>query len=69
LTNNTVIKLSEIGNKINIKHLNMLVRIEYWDNELSYTDVNKAYKSFNITINQFTSISFYNVTGSFKNHN
>jgi len=67
LTDNTDINLSEIGNKINIEHLNMLISID-WYNLLGYNDINKAYETFNITINQLVSLSSYNVTGASKKH-
>lgn len=65
---NTNIKLSEIGNKINTEHLSMLISIEDWDNILGNNDVNKAYESFNNTIYQLISLSSYNVTRSSKKH-
>lgn len=69
LADNTNKKLSEIGNKINIDHLNMLNSIEDWDNLLCNNDVNKAYETFNNIINQLISLSLYNTTGPYKNNN
>lgn len=36
LTDNTGIKLAQIGNKINIEHLNMLINTEDWVNIGTY---------------------------------
>ena len=69
LADNTNKKLSEIGNKINIDHLNMLISIEDWDNLLCNSDVNKAYETFNNIINQLISLSSYNTAVPYKNNN
>jgi len=59
LTDNTDINLSEIGNKINIEHLNMLISIEDWDNLPGYNDVNKAYESMKLLIMQLINLILY----------
>lgn len=68
LMNNSIdTGLSEVKNKINIEHLNMLISTANWGEVLRNIDTNRAYENCNNKINQLITLSSYNVIKSFQN--